>query len=86
MDAEELRHICEIQGEFPGVMAVELAKYLEDFGYHVPPERVKTEVDRLLRGGEPAGGLSVFLRDWLDMHKIPNLKVGAEGGHRGHNG
>ena len=82
MNAVELRESIKIYGEFPASVAVELAKYLEDFGYHVFPGWVKTEVDRLLRGGEPAGGLSVFLRDWVDMHKIPNLKAGAEGKKR----
>jgi len=43
-----------------------LAESLREFGYSsVTDDWVKEEVGRLINGGEPSGGPSVFLAGWL---------------------
>lgn len=49
----------------PKKVARELANALKDFGYSVTDDWVEQEVRRLLAGGTPTSGPSVFLNRWL---------------------
>jgi hypothetical protein len=60
------RRIKEVWDTDTDLVASAFAKALTEFGYGVTKDYVKTEIQRLLAGGEIKGGPSSFIKSWLD--------------------
>ena len=64
LTGDQLREAFE---ERPEHVAGTLASALKDFGYSsLTTEYVQEEMQRLIAGGTPKGGPSMFLKGWLD--------------------
>ena len=59
---EKIKAIYETN---PQVLARALLGVLKDFGYTVTADYVAVEIKRLYEGGEPKGGPSMFISNWL---------------------
>ncbi len=62
LTGEQLKTIFK---ENPKTVAKALTATLVDFGYAITEGYVKTEIERLLAGGQPKGGPSMFIAGWL---------------------
>ena len=64
ISGEQLKRAFEAK---PKAVSKDLGEALRDFGYpSATDEWVEKEIRRLLEGGKPRGGPSLFLAKWLE--------------------